>query len=308
MTEVYEPWAAANLRTGDAPVIRIRTKFPELLDRRLVDLTPWLIEKWRLRRRGEGIGAVTLNRDLDDLKAALARAADWGLIQASPLAGVKRAKVDRAASVRFLSEDEEHRLRDALDAREERIRAERDSANAWRAERGYRLLPDLRQAAFADHLKPLVLVSINAGVRRGELYSLTWRHVDLERAILTVAGATTKSGATRHLPLNSEARAVLEGWRAQAGKLEGLVFPGRGGERLNNTHKAWTTVLAAAGIRDFRWHDLRHHFASRLVMLGVDLNTVRELLGHSTYAMTLRYAHLAPEHKAAAVSRLVRAG
>ena len=275
MTDVYEPWAAANLRTGDAPVIRIRTKFPELLDRRLVDLTPWLIEKWRLRRRGEGIGAVTLNRDLDDLKAALARAADWGLIQASPLAGVKRAKVDRAAPVRFLSEDEEHRLRAALDAREERIRAERDNANAWRTERGYRLLPDLRQVAFADHLKPLVLLSINTGARRGELYGLTWRHVDLERAILTVTGTTAKSGATRHIPLNGEARAVLEGWRAQAVTPEGLVFPGRDGERLNNTHKAWTAVLKAAGIRDFRWHDQRHHFASRLVMLGVDLNTVR---------------------------------
>ena len=92
-----------------------------------------------------------------------------------------------------MTEDEEQRLRAALDIREERIRAGRDSANAWRAERGYRLLPDLRQVAFADHLKPLVLLSINTGVRQGEAFSLTWRHVDLERAILTVAGATAKS-------------------------------------------------------------------------------------------------------------------
>jgi integrase len=304
--EVYQLWASANLRTGDAPVVRIRTKFPELLDRKLADLSPWLIEKWRLRRKGDGIGTVTLNRDLDDLKAALARAAEWGMIEASPLAGIKRAKVDRAALVRFLSEDEERRLRAALDAREERIRRQRDSANDWRRERGYRLLPDLRVAAFADRLKPLVLLSLNTGLRRGEAFSLTWRHVDLERAMLTVAGASAKSGTTRHIPLNAEALAVLTGWRAQAADPdEGLVFPGAGGERLNNVHKAWQAVLKAAGIKGFRWHDQRHSFASRLVMLGIDLNTVRELLGHSSYSMVLRYAHLSPEHRAAAVARLV---
>jgi integrase len=288
--------------TGAAP-----GQLPRSPAQEACEINAWLVEKWRAARLKTGAKPVTVNRDLDDLRSVLAKAVAWGLLETHPLVGVKRLRTDANATVRFLDDDEERRLRAALGAREERIRAERDRANAWRAERGYRLLPDLRRVVFADHLKPLVLLSINTGLRRGELFGLTWRHVDLERAILTVAGTTAKSGATRHIPLNDEARAVLEAWRDQATNLEGLVFPGRDGGRLDNVRKGWLGVLADAKISRFRWHDQRHHFASRLVMVGVDLNTVRELLGHSTYAMTLRYAHLAPEHKAAAVAKLGRA-
>lgn len=123
--------------------------------------------------------------------------------------------------------------------------------------------------------------------------------------MLTIEGAYAKSGKTRHIPLNTEALFVLKSWRQQTDSPQ-LVFPSKDGNRFDTIKKAWAGILKAAKIKDFRWHDLRHHFASRLVMADVDLNTVRELLGHGDMTMTLRYAHLAPEHKANAVEKLVR--
>jgi integrase len=308
LDEVYEPWAKANIRTAKNTLLRLRSNFPDFQNKKLGEINAWVVEKWRAARLKAGAKPTTVNRDLDDLRSALAKAVAWKLMEAHSLPDVKRSRTDDSATVRFLDDDEEQRLRAALDAREERIRGERDRANAWRTERGYPTMRDLRQVTFADHLKPMVLISINTGVRRGELSSLEWRDVDLQRAILTVRGQSAKSGRTRHIPLNAEALAAFKGWRAQRPEPEGLVFPGRNGDRLDSVRKAWLAVLEEAKIRNFRWHDQRHHFASRLVMAGVDLNTVRELLGHASYQMTLRYAHLAPEHKAAAVARLVRAG
>lgn len=306
--EIYAPWAETNIRTSKATVARLKANFPDLQKKKLANITPWLVEKWRSARLKTGAKPSTVNRDLTDLKSSLAKAVSWGLLDAYPLANVKRSKVDTSPATRFLTNDEEISLRAALDDREERIRQERDNANAWREERGYDLLPDLRVCIFADHLKPLVLLSLNTGLRRGELFSLMWDDVDLAQGNLTVHGAKAKGGKTRHMPLNAEAQMVLEGWKAQAPDAhQGLVFPGKNGGQLDNVRKSWAGVMRASGITRFRWHDMRHTFASRLVMHGVDLNTVRELLGHSDYKMTLRYAHLAPEHKAAAVARLVGA-
>ncbi len=157
---------------------------------------------------------------------------------------------------------------------------------------------------FTDLMKPLILLSINTGCRRGELFDLTWSNVDLDRRILTVVGAAAKSKRTRHVPLNREATLVLQGWREQSDAAAGLVFVNDAGQRFDHVKSAWQRLLEDADISAFRWHDMRHHFASRLVMGCVDLNTVRELLGHSDYATTLRYAHLAPEHNVRAVEVL----
>ncbi|WP_224982729.1 site-specific integrase [Geomonas agri] len=304
LDDVYAPWAEANQKDGKATVNRLRNCFAEFLSTDLINLTAWNVEKWRTRRLKEGLKPSTVNRDLTALKALVSKAVEWKALQDHPLSKVKPSKVDDGSRVRFLSKDEEQNLMRVLDERETRARAERSNANQWRRDRGYPLFPDLAAASFADHLKPMVLVSLNTGLRWGELVSLTWEKVDLDRALITVGGQTAKSGKTRYIPLNSPALDALAGWKKQSAGT--LVFPGRKGGVLDNVNKAWGAVLEAAGIADFHWHDMRHHFASKLVMAGVDLNTVRELLGHSDLKMTLRYAHLAPEHKAAAVAKLVR--
>jgi integrase len=151
-----------------------------------------------------------------------------------------------------------------------------------------------------------VLLALNTGLRRGELFRLRWRDVAIDRAMLTVRGEGAKSGQTRHVPLNAEAASVLAAWRHNAAAPPALVFPSVDPEKpLEDVKKGWGPVVRAAKIGPFRFHDLRHHFASRLVQAGVDLNTVRELLGHADIKMVLRYAHLAPETKAAAVAKLV---
>jgi len=301
----YEPWALAHLKCGDVAVRRLRADFAAWLDEPLGAFNSWRMESWRRDRLKAGTEAATINRQLVTLKAALAKAVAWGVISTHPLAGLKPLKVDDDERTRFLTPDEESRLRAALAKRESELRAARDRGNAWRAERGKTLRP-ARSAQFVDHLTPLVLLALNTGLRRGELFALRWSDVDLEHAMLTVRSAASKSGDSRRIPLNTEAASVLKGWKKQAENpdAEALVFPGEGGKRLDNINKSWRTAVKLARVSGFRFHDLRHTFASKLVQKGVDLNTVRALLGHADLTMTLRYSHLAPDNLAAAVAKI----
>ena len=301
--EHYADWLTANTKSGKLRVPAIKAAFPDLLGRPIGEITGLAIEKWRTERLKAGISPSTTNRNIASLRGVFSRAVEWGLLAAHPLQSVKMMR-EPGGKVRWLSDDEEARLRAALEAREARERTGRASANEWRAARNYELLPDLPEGQFVDYLRPMILLSLNTGARQGELVKLRWDAVDLDNAVITFHGDTTKSGATRHIPLNSEALETLKRWHAQS--VGSIVFAGRAGDELVEIKTAWNNLLKKAKITAFRWHDMRHHFASRLVMAGVDLNTVRELLGHSDLKMTLRYAHLAPEHKAAAVQKLMR--
>jgi integrase len=124
---------------------------------------------------------------------------------------------------------------------------------------------------------------------------------------MTIRPDNSKPESTLQLPMNAIVNETLAVWKEQnaPAKDDELVFPSPvSGEELNNGKKSWAGVLKEAGIENFRWHDMRHDFASQLVKKGVDLNTVRELMGHADMKMTMRYAHLAPSSKLRAVEVL----
>ncbi|KTD60985.1 site-specific integrase [Legionella spiritensis] len=300
----YKPWALSHQKRGQETVTRLTRCFEKLLHKPLIEISTSTIEQWRTKRLNEGTSNATVNRDVTILKAAIRKAHEWGVIDHYSLQNLKPLKLDHSAKVRYLSLEEESRLRQALLDREEQLKKERCSANEWRKKRGYPFLPEYNDEEFSDHLTPMVLLSINTGLRRGELFHLTWDMVNLSEGSLILSGEITKNKNSRFIPLNDEAYKILDHLHKKAETKEGLVFPSKNNQPFYHVKRSWGSLLKKANITQFRWHDLRHHFASKLVMAGVDLNTVRELLGHSDIAMTLRYAHLAPEHKVNAVRKI----
>ena len=232
-------------------------------------VTPQSIETALRGLYDRGLSGSTCNRYRSFLSSIFSYAVRDGIVPVNPCVRVPKFK-ESDHRIRFLAEDEEAALRQAMRSRAPAFEAELDLA-------------------------------INTGMRRGEQFSLKWENVDLDRGTLTVFGKTGR----RFVPVNSAARAaLLKLYRASNGS---AFVCQRGASDLPADRSRWfREALATAKIENFRWHDRRHTFASRLVMAGVDIRTVQELLGHKSILMTMRYAHLSPDHKLAAVERIVR--
>jgi site-specific recombinase XerD len=180
-----------------------------------------------------------------------------------------------AGKIRFLTEDEEKRLREALKGR--------------------------------PHCAPQLDVALNTGMRKSEQFSITWDQVDFTQKYIHLS--STKNGPDRYVSLNSEVLRVLMELKETHARLklsaDSTLFVSWQSKPMNDPREWFTAACIEAKIQGVTWHTLRHTFASRLVMAGVDLKTVQELMGHKTIAMTARYAHLSPEHKLSALERLV---
>jgi integrase len=266
LRDTYEPWLAVHRKGAEKETYRLRA-FP-WQSTRLDEITVAAVERWRTVRLSEGRAPKTVDRDLAPLRAALNRAVKWDIIETNPLERLEPLQAPSNAVVRYLAVDEEQRLYTALQRSE-----------PW--------------------LRTLVPVLLNTGLRRGEALALRWGDVDLAQRRLTVRASTAKTGTARHIPLNQTAYQALTAQRGDAEPLPGVLVWGQ-----REFRRSWASLLRRAKVENFRVHDCRHHFASRLVQAGVGLNEVRELLGHSDLRMTLRYAHLAPENLADAVNRI----
>ncbi|EIO5099434.1 site-specific integrase [Vibrio parahaemolyticus] len=275
---------ALNPKRAKQSYMCIANSFEYLMDRPLADIKAWDIQQWVTERRKLGRAPATIEYCVNRLRAAFNRAVEWEFIDSHNLRSVKLIKQDNTR-IRYLSKEEEQRLLDGIQDRNQSVR-ESDKTKA--------------QLEFVDFFEPLVITAMNTGMRKGELLTLKWEHVSFPNRYLTIRSENAKSKKTRTIPLNDTVLNLFERWRAQNPDTD-FVFVSNN-QPIEFFQYPWQSLLKEAGIENFRFHDLRHHFASKLVMAGVDLNIVRELLGHADLKMTLRYAHLAPEHKAAAVN------
>lgn len=214
---------------------------------------------------------ASVNREMALISHMFSKAVEWGMLEISPF---KKGKClmfkENNQRLRFLDKDEIDSL--------------------------------INQCC--DHLKPIVEVAIHTGMRRGELLSLKWEQIRNGFIYLK----ETKSMKARHIPINDCVAAVFKELRKKNQLKYEYVFCDSQGKRLYEVKRSFAAACRRAGLEDFHFHDLRHTFASQLVMNGVDLKAVQELLGHADLTMTLRYSHLSQAHLQNAVAVLNNLG
>ena len=219
---------------------------------------------------------ATINRYLATLSHLFSVAVkEWRLLDRNPVGDISKKKEARGR-IRFLSDAE----RDAL--------LEACAKSDWQP------------------LHTLVALAISTGARRGELIRLKWDDVDLKATRIVVH--ETKNGDPRVLPLVGKALAALRELKLQGSAASPWVFAQPSGfpGPFESFDSHWYTALKAAGIKDFRFHDLRHTCASYLASQGASLLEIADVLGHRTMAMVKRYSHLAQKHKTTVVEKMAR--
>jgi site-specific recombinase XerD len=304
----YGPWVKDSRRIGSRTVMMIKNNFSHLFDTYLEDITVPQIEQWRNKRKNDGLKNSSINRLVKAIKASVNWAAKRDIIEKNPLAKLEPlAEDDSDIKVRYLTQEERARLMAAIDEREQKARLRRESHNEWLKARNFKALPAMKEGYFVDYVKPIILLSLHTGLRHNSVFSLEWRDINFGDRTIMVRAATSKSGKQYYVPMNTAVFDTLTRWYSQSRHTSplNLVFPSpQTGKKMYDCRSQWESILKKAGITNFRWHDMRHDFASQLVMRGIDLNTVRELLGHADLKTTLRYAHLAPAVKRKAVEAL----
>lgn len=238
---------------------------------RLSEITRRHVEQYTSRRVEEGVKKTTVNRELAVLRKMMNKAIDWGRLDKNPVQKEDFFQGEDQTKERVLTPEEQDRLLQTSPA----------------------------------SLRPILITALNTGMRRGEILGLEWERIDLENRKITLACTNTKNRKKRDVPINEGLFSLLASLKATANGSQ-YVFPNPfTGKPLQDAKRAFYCACKKAGIKGLRFHDLRHTFASRLSARGVDLNTIRELLGHGSIRMTQRYLHSNQTLKRNAVECLV---
>lgn len=258
----FLPWSKQHKRSHNSDRYRCKTLNREFGALRLNEIRPMRIEQFKRRLIEAGKAPTTINQFLILLGQILRQAADMELITANPCQRVRKLALPPGRS-RFLSHEERRRLFDAL-----KTHADNEDQS------------DAAQRNFAA-LALAVEIALLTGMRRGEIYGLTWEQISIERQSLTLT--KTKNGRARTIPMSSRLLEILSSRRTD--DATGPILAGQ----FHDRH--WRKVVITAELDNFHFHDLRHTAATYMGENGADAFTIAAILGHSDIRMTSRYTH-----------------
>jgi len=268
----YETYSKPNKKSYESDETSIKALKRFFGGKTLQQINAWLVERYKsqrqkeLTRYGRPPSKATINKELACLKHMFTKAVEWGLVSSNP---VKKVKLypEKPNKLRVLSNEEFEKL--------------------CNASYGF--------------LKPILIVAVNTGMRRSEILNLKWEDINFKESYIYVSDS--KNNDSRAIPMNQILKDTLQSLKKKSGGEYPFTYGDSGGP-VKSVKKGFWSALRRSGIKHCRFHDLRHTFASSLVMSGVDIVTVKELMGHRDIKMTMRYSHPTPEHKKQAVERL----
>lgn len=253
-SRVYvETYARTNKRSWklDSQRVEILSKF--IGSKLLTSITPFDLESVKAKILKMGRSKSTWNRYLALLKRMFNLACQWGYLKENPAKGLKKFSEAENRRERILTPEEEMRL--------------------------------ISKAS--PHIRPIIVVALQTGMRRGELLNLQWKDVDFKNKLISIRHS--KSGKPRKVPMNQIVYQELISLRLQNPSSEYVFVNPKTGERIKDFKTAWKLTLKRAQIEDLKFHDLRHCHAVKLLQNKVDVETIKKLLGHSSIATTERY-------------------
>ena len=231
-------------------------------DIRLADVAEYKADrKSKPKANGKPLAVATINREIALLKKMFNVAVDWGYLEYNPILKAKIEKENNRRE-RYLTDEEMSRLVDAA----------------------------------SDHLRPILIVALSTGMRRGEILSLRWADVHVRENYIHIE--KTKSGKPRNVPLN---RRIIEALAGLSRESEFVFYNPETDNHIQDVKRTFKSCCDKAKIKNLHFHDLRHSAASAMIRKGIDIVTVKEILGHADINMTMRYVHPAPEDKCRAV-------